>query len=91
MKSSELSSVDPTLLYFQRRPLDGGNMTGVATAAHQLVGNDTMQIHMTDVQRSDAGYYKCYHPGGYHHNNVSSIRYTEVQIGGTDLSSCEVL
>ena len=86
MKSSELSSMDPTLLYFKHRPLDGGTATPVATAEHQLVGTETMQIHKTDVQQSDAGYYKCYHD-----DNVASILYTEVQIGGIDVSACDVL
>ena len=74
--------MDPGLLYFQHRPLDGGNTTRVATKTHRVVGNDTMQIRLTAVQLSDAGYYKCYHPKVNHPNDVASLLFTKVQIGG---------
>ena len=88
LKSSVLSSVDPALLYFQHRPLDGGNTTRVATKSHTVVGNGTMQIHMTAVQLSDAGNYTCHHPKANHPKNRASLPFTKVQIGGNILS-CE--
>ena len=83
--------VDPALLYFQHLPIDEGiNFIPVATEAHQLVGNDTMQIHVTHVKLSDTGYYICYHPGWYHgfDDIMASFTFTLVEIGGNDMSCC---
>ena len=85
IKPSALGSVDPTLLYFKYRPLDGDNLIRVATEAHLLVENDTMQINVTNVQLSDAGSYRCYHPGGYRDNNLANVSPSRVQIGGNGM------
>ena len=77
----EFSHLDPGDLYYKHQ-LPGANFEEdslVATEAHQVVEDNTMQIHVAHARLSDAGYYKCY----YQDELVSDTDFrSHVQIGG---------
>ena len=76
LHKEHVGDVNVSNLYFRRYPSDGDPR--VATTAHQVVGNNTMQIHLTNVNMSDDGYYRCY--SGNDILIAASMCY--VQIGG---------
>ena len=80
VNDDNVTDVNISSLYFWRYPSDGDPR--VATTAHQAVGNNIMQIHLTNVNMSDAGFYRCYSG-----DDILIARTScHVQIGGkTDL------
>ena len=73
------SDVDPANLYFKHQ-LPGTSFEEaslVATEAHQVMDDNTTQIHVTNVKLSDAGFYKC-----YYQDRLASVSTSFVQIGG---------
>ena len=71
-----VGDVNVSSLYFKHYPSDGDPR--VATTAHQVVGNNIMQIHLTNVKMSDAGFYRCYSGN----DELIAASSCHVQIGG---------